>query len=52
MPTEKKEVSVLLADQEKTIAKLKKDGWKHASYAFAKEGATHCLLKFEREKKK
>ena len=49
---ETKQISVPLADQQSTIAKLHKDGWTVVSYGFAPEGPTHCLLSFEREKGK
>ncbi len=46
-----KSLSVILADQGETAAKMAKDGWKHVSTGFAPEGPGHALMVFERAEK-
>ena len=49
--TEQKELEVPYADQAKTLAKLKKDGWTVLGIQFSPK-TTHCLIRIEREKGK
>ena len=51
MASEKKSVSVPVADQEKEIAKMAKSKWACVGYDFAPEGLGHVTLRFERVKK-
>ncbi len=48
--SERKELTVPYADQPKTLAKLKKDGWTILGIQFS-DKPTHCVISAERDEK-